>query len=443
MNRVWNVTAAAVDHVKNALPCISGSNGFADSELPHADDAAVDDDRNTDDRVPFEPPVVTGLATQTADNADVGVLACWKLKQSLDAVAASRKRCRTWWKYKVRDFEEELNFSRHKRNTSSTGSVSTPWVSSGDASTANDEGKGSGVSALVSREHPAVMTFTFYTIHDAGAGAGSNSNSSKRKKPMYTYHRQQEYEVLSSHSLAVLKDEVYCLHEHEPSSSISNTSRDAGPVVQDGFFCIENVFYVDTRLARDDQEADRLMQDWLRTAGDCFSMTGKHTPSHTPLQVRSMQSTLCGDIQDMKLGVNYVYGHIAPHQCEHAVAISDIRSHHPLLDISVPKGGEGLCTGTGTDREVSNQTVAMYPKCTFLTRMQKRKCMVCEVGSGTWLVYGDRLANAVPMLYCNHCYHYLHYSRSTPAPVYGEEGEGLGTLLYDDYTVFPYVHDMA
>ena len=124
------------------------------------------------------------------------------------------------------------------------------------------------------------------------------------------------------------------------------------------------------------------------------------------INIKRMNMTKLNEL-DIRLGIRYLYCHLNG-CCEHAVYFVDIRLHHPIMDSMLKSD---------------------YPKVIFQTKMKRRRCYICNAWSGRYLVFGDRLADMNPCLYCQHCYHSLHYTAD-------------GELLYDDFTVFPYVHDM-
>ncbi len=114
-------------------------------------------------------------------------------------------------------------------------------------------------------------------------------------------------------------------------------------------------------------------------------------------------------LKDMlvRVGVRYLYAHMNG-SCEHYLYFSDIRLYNSAVD-------EGV-----TDA---------YPVLHIQSYNCMRRCCVCEVWSAKFVVYGDRLAESNPSFLCQHCYQMLHYDEK-------------GKLIYSDFTVFPYVHDM-
>ena len=131
------------------------------------------------------------------------------------------------------------------------------------------------------------------------------------------------------------------------------------------------------------------------------------SPGHTPrLLCMASGAARLGGLQ-IRLGVRYLYSHLNG-RCEHCIYFTDVRLHNPSQD---------------------PRLLSEYPRRVFLAKMKRRKCDVCDAWSGRYLVFGDKLADTNPCLFCQHCYHMLHYSSD-------------GELLYDDFTVFPYLHNM-
>jgi hypothetical protein len=82
------------------------------------------------------------------------------------------------------------------------------------------------------------------------------------------------------------------------------------------------------------------------------------------------------DAVEWQLGTPYLYTHAGG--CEHVLYLTNVQ----------PCGG----SEEGVD--------AAYPKETFRARVLQRRCDVCDTLSAAFIVYGDRLAEANPCLYC-------------------------------------------
>jgi hypothetical protein len=127
-------------------------------------------------------------------------------------------------------------------------------------------------------------------------------------------------------------------------------------------------------------------------------------PVGTEMDILPMSAVQLKSLR-FRAGVRYLYAHMNQ-CCEHYMYFSDIRVFHPIVD-----------------------TPHTYPRLTYMAKFDRRKCEVCFLWSAQYITYGDRLALNNPTHFCQHCYHMLHYRTD-------------GTLLYDDFNVFPYLHHM-
>mmetsp|Transcript_2332 Transcript_2332/g.3589 ORF Transcript_2332/g.3589 Transcript_2332/m.3589 type:complete len:326 (-) Transcript_2332:785-1762(-) len=136
------------------------------------------------------------------------------------------------------------------------------------------------------------------------------------------------------------------------------------------------------------------------------SSSSSSSPPHST--VTSIVPMLQARIVDVgaQMGARYLYCH-HDGACEHFLYVTDLRLRHRLVD----------------DAEDGS-----FPKVTAMNRYRRRKCCVCDALTAKFVVYGDRLLERSPSYLCQQCYFMLHYSQS-------------GQLLYDDYRVYPYLHD--
>lgn len=126
------------------------------------------------------------------------------------------------------------------------------------------------------------------------------------------------------------------------------------------------------------------------------------------VEFRPMKGARLGSLR-FRVGARYLYCHL--NACEHFMYFSDV--HLRVPDNTSPSSGSD-----------------MYPKLLYRGHMWRRLCGVCNLWSAKCVVYDDRLASENPTFYCQHCYHLLHYDNA-------------GRLLYNDFKVFPYLHDMV
>ena len=225
---------------------------------------------------------------------------------------------------------------------------------------------------------------------------------------------QAEFDLLGTQTLADLQSSVYCVQSLLETSEAENS-----------FFFIEGKFYVEpfthamypvalvSALRWLDENADsrmllppkrrkstRLMGSHL-TFGEYF----KIRPSTRSKRIFLQNEIKVQDIP-MNVGTRYLYCHKSG--CEHFLYLVGIRSYNKINDLPHRSA---------------------YPRLTQQAKMKRRKCGVCEIWSAEFVVYYDRLAAVSPMFYCRHCHHMMHYRSDN-------------SLLYDDFLVFPYLHDM-
>eukprot|EP00026_Physarum_polycephalum_P005168 Phypoly_transcript_05197.p1 GENE.Phypoly_transcript_05197~~Phypoly_transcript_05197.p1 ORF type:complete len:577 (+),score=165.53 Phypoly_transcript_05197:201-1733(+) len=200
--------------------------------------------------------------------------------------------------------------------------------------------------------------------------------------------KTQEYLVLGSQPLTVLRDRLYCLSDY-----IFQNVQARKP---SGYFFFETTFYADMR---DDEALDyaQTVIDWA--AGNPRFLQ----PEAGPLRKEIMHETTFNDLS-LRIGAPYLYVHQG--DCQHIITITDMR----LINKS------------------DNQNRNAYPLQTFQTKIRRRKCRVCDIYPAKCITIGDKLSPENPCFYCDLCYHPLHYTEDNQ-------------LLYDDYLVFPYFHE--
>ena len=102
----------------------------------------------------------------------------------------------------------------------------------------------------------------------------------------------------------------------------------------------------------------------------------------------------------------YLYAHHGT--CEHYLYLTNVRlyNHH--------------YHGTKADA---------YPRLTYQQSPVHRVCDACKASNAKVICFGDRLSKRNPSVYCEYCHHALHYDVN-------------GKLLYDGYTVYPYLYEL-
>jgi hypothetical protein len=275
--------------------------------------------------------------------------------------------------------------------------------------------------------------------------------------------KQEEFQFLGKHTLQDVKDALYCVNG-VAFADIVEPSQEQSPC---GFaeccFFIEGVFYCDDRgvdlslvrlrgiewmkrvyathrrsvfprrwkrsrtfePSRGGGEEDPVSLDSRRSdpepTVDQQSQTPRESSPSAPLilpevveedaiVVLPMRETTLSTLH-FRVGIQYLYSHMSQ-VCEHYLYFSDVRLCHPDTDL------------------YRNESVfQLYPRMTFMAKFKRRKCGICQLWSAQFMVYGDRLTITNPTFFCQHCYFLFHYDCN-------------GNLLYNDFTVFPYVHDM-
>ncbi|GLJ17897.1 hypothetical protein SUGI_0313330 [Cryptomeria japonica] len=226
-------------------------------------------------------------------------------------------------------------------------------------------------------------------------------------------HKIQEFLVLGSQPLTVLRDKLYCLTDQ--------LMQKAGQHVPSGYFLIENVFYNDFRdpMASDysrpiinwfNNQRGEALEKWKAIIAAGFKkkqrvLLQESLPSdQLPFFRTTNMSTTCFADLQFQLGVRYLYCHQG--DCKHGIVIRDMRLIHP--------------------EDVQNKYA--YPLLTFQPRVRHRKCTICDIYRAKKITYDDKWAPENPSFFCENCYYLLHYNQD-------------GTLMYDDFSVFDYHHE--
>ena len=184
-------------------------------------------------------------------------------------------------------------------------------------------------------------------------------------------------------------------------NTASNISENCPPEIK-GLACLQAATSKKRgRPQKSDNRKQNVSHRFLKFSGQ-RSDTSNNVPN---IEFRPMSITFLSSLQ-FRLGVRYLYCHL--NACEHFMYFSDVHLR-------------------SFDSEESD--ISVYPKMTYRGNMWRRRCGVCNLWSAKCVVYDDRLAVDNPTFYCQHCYHMLHYDEQ-------------GNLLYNDFKVFPYLHDM-
>ncbi|CAG8578447.1 8635_t:CDS:10 [Paraglomus brasilianum] len=207
----------------------------------------------------------------------------------------------------------------------------------------------------------------------------------------YDHHnpasRMQEFLVLGSQPLTALKDAFYCLKDFYSAETEKSAS---------SYFLIENTFYNDLR--------DEGVQDYSKTIIDWLSHQSEETKAKLgPYRSNTMHETKFEELT-IRLNQPYLFCHRG--DCQHALIFRDLRLLH----------------------DGDEQDYNAYPKAVFRCKISRSKCKMCLQRPAQFTTLNDYLSGECPAYFCETCYNQFHYDEN-------------GTLLYDSFQVFPYVHE--
>ncbi|KAK4723663.1 hypothetical protein R3W88_026442 [Solanum pinnatisectum] len=226
-----------------------------------------------------------------------------------------------------------------------------------------------------------------------------------------TWTKTQEFLVLGRQFLTEMRDKIYCITDEIMKKTGKNDPS--------GFFLVEDVFCNDFRHPSATDYSKPIL-DWLQdsrseavekwesiASGELpkkqkalfGSKIGPQLPHFKTIQ---MQKTRFCDLR-FRLGAGYLYCHQG--DCKHLVVIRDMRMIHP--------------------EDVQNR--AAYPLITFQPKLRFQKCSVCKIFKAVKVTVDDKWAAENPCYFCELCYYMLHYVD--------------GSLLYDDFSVYEYLHE--
>nr|XP_016461784.1 PREDICTED: snRNA-activating protein complex subunit-like isoform X1 [Nicotiana tabacum] len=226
-----------------------------------------------------------------------------------------------------------------------------------------------------------------------------------------TWVKTQEFLVLGRQFLTEMRDRIYCITDE----IMKKTGQDD----PSGYFLVEDVFCNDFRhpAAVDyskpilnwlqDSKSEAL-EKWESIASGELPqkqkalLGSKIGPQLPHFKTAKMQVTRFCDLR-FRLGAGYLYCHQG--DCKHQVIIRDMRLIHP--------------------EDVQNR--AAYPLITFQPKLRFQKCSVCKIFKAVKVTVDDKWAAENPCYFCDLCYYMLHYVN--------------GSLLYDDFSVYEYLHE--
>ncbi len=243
--------------------------------------------------------------------------------------------------------------------------------------------------------------------------------------PQAPAHVGEEFLVLGSQNLTVLRDTLHCLCEAnvaavEREENERRAVTGAPPLSlakPSAYFYLEGTFYVDNRVtgARDLSEGIR---EYLKQTGVVAPPHPGPGPAARPLGPLTTEFSVAKIEERVFEDVWVRMGPSAPglycHQggCEHLVTVRDVRAHDPRVD--PPLRGQYPFR-------------VAFPEAALA---QKRKCEACGVRLAAKVTHGDPCAPATPFFWCSDCFLQMHYDAE-------------GRALFTNYKVFPYQADYA
>ncbi|KAJ2850957.1 hypothetical protein IWW36_001481 [Coemansia brasiliensis] len=207
--------------------------------------------------------------------------------------------------------------------------------------------------------------------------------------------KMEEYLVLGSQSLTVLRDAFYCLSDFLVSDHDDQNENTKDRKVSSSYFFIEKTFYNDMR-SPSATDYSRVIMEWANDPD-----RQEKNPHLHGLQSRLMDGARFLDLS-IRLRQPYIFMHQG--DCEHVMMFTDLRLLGPQDD----------------------QNVEAYPKQIFRTRHMRHKCRMCSAYPAQYVTKNDFHSGMSPCYFCEKCYTPFHF-----------DTEGNKLL---DHDVFPYAH---
>ncbi|KAJ1965298.1 hypothetical protein GGI12_000858 [Dipsacomyces acuminosporus] len=191
--------------------------------------------------------------------------------------------------------------------------------------------------------------------------------------------KMEEYLVLGSQSLTVLRDAFYCISDFLVSQRDEQNENTKDRKVSSSYFFIEKTFYNDMR-SPSATDYSRVIMEW---ASDPERQEKNH-------KFRGLQSRLMDGARFLDLSIRLRQPYIFMHQgdCEHTLMFTDLRLLGPKDD----------------------QFVENYPKQIFRTRHMRHKCRMCSAYPAQYVTKNDFHSGMSPCYFCEKCYVPFHYS---------------------------------
>ncbi|KAJ2493881.1 hypothetical protein IWW37_000267 [Coemansia sp. RSA 2050] len=207
--------------------------------------------------------------------------------------------------------------------------------------------------------------------------------------------KMEEYLVLGSQSLTVLRDAFYCISDFLISHRDEVTENSKEKKTSSSYFFIEKTFYNDMRSPTA-TDYSRVITEWA---------SDPERQEKNP-KLRGLQSRLMDGARFLDLSIRLKQPYIFMHQgdCEHVLMFTDLRLLGPKDD----------------------QFVESYPKQIFRTRHMRHKCRMCSAYPAQFVTKNDFHSGMSPCYFCEKCYTPFHF--------------GVNDEKLLDHDVFPYAN---
>ncbi|KAJ2093041.1 hypothetical protein IW138_000755 [Coemansia sp. RSA 986] len=207
--------------------------------------------------------------------------------------------------------------------------------------------------------------------------------------------KMEEYLVLGSQNLTVLRDSFYCISDFLFSHRDEQIENTKDKKVSSSYFFIEKTFYNDMRSPTA-TDYSRVIMEWANDPA---------RQAKNP-KLQGLQSRLMDGARFLDLSIRLKQPYLFVHQgdCEHVMMFTDLRLLGPKDD----------------------QFVENYPKQIFRTRHMRHKCRMCSAYPAQYVTKNDFHSGMSPCYFCEKCYTPFHF-----------DDDGKKLLEHD---VFPYAN---
>jgi len=184
----------------------------------------------------------------------------------------------------------------------------------------------------------------------------------------------QEVWLLGNHTLADLRDKVWCPADlnvvgAQQVDTVDRPAVRASDIYKSSFIYMEGTFYIDRR-SKNNIDYSEVIRKWAD--GDSKKEVG-------PFTTDTMETTRL-DSLTLRLGYPYLYQHQGNH--EHLISFIDVRMLGPM----------------------DPQRVTDYPMIRSMGSQNSRYCMVCQTCIAVWVTMNNTRVPENPFFFCGFCY---------------------------------------